>query len=119
MAYGRTLVDAEKPKASARARPRQALRPAGVLAAIRNPKEDGVVPRRMPRLRGDRRSRKHAGLPILQCARSLGLSSVPAVVIDRKRAACCSGRGPDEAVLRAAGPGAAVESNFVGVVKWS
>jgi hypothetical protein len=36
-------------------------------------------------------------------ARSLGIRSVPAVVIDGTLAACCSGRGPDEATLRAAG----------------
>jgi glutaredoxin 3 len=38
-------------------------------------------------------------------ARSLGIRSVPAVVIDGTLAACCSGRGPDEATLRAAGLG--------------
>jgi hypothetical protein len=31
--------------------------------------------------------------------------SVPAVVIDGKLADCCTGRGPDEATLRAAGLG--------------
>ncbi len=36
---------------------------------------------------------------------SLGIRSVPAVVIDGKLANCCAGRGPDEAVLRAAGLG--------------
>lgn len=36
-------------------------------------------------------------------AKALGISSVPAVVIDGKLAACCSGRGIDEAVLRTAG----------------
>ena len=36
-------------------------------------------------------------------ARSLGIRSVPAVVIDGKLADCCAGRGPDERVLRAAG----------------
>lgn len=38
-------------------------------------------------------------------AKSLGIRSVPAVVIDGKLADCCSGRGPDEAILRAAGLG--------------
>jgi glutaredoxin len=38
-------------------------------------------------------------------ARSLGIRSVPSVVIDGKLADCCSGRGVDEQVLRAAGLG--------------
>jgi glutaredoxin len=38
-------------------------------------------------------------------AKSLGIRSVPAVVIDGKPADCCTGRGPDEATLRAAGVG--------------
>jgi len=38
-------------------------------------------------------------------AKSLGVRSVPAVVIDGKLADCCSGRGPDEATLKAAGIG--------------
>ena len=38
-------------------------------------------------------------------ARSLGIRSVPAVVINGKLADCCAGRGPQEAVLRAAGLG--------------
>ncbi len=38
-------------------------------------------------------------------AKGLGIKSVPAVVIDGKLADCCSGRGPDEATLRAAGLG--------------
>ena len=41
-------------------------------------------------------------------AKSLGIRSVPAVVIDGKLADCCTGRGPDEATLRAAGLGQAV-----------
>lgn len=40
-------------------------------------------------------------------AKSLGVRSVPAVVIDGKLADCCAGRGPDEATLRAAGLGTA------------
>lgn len=40
-------------------------------------------------------------------AKSLGIRSVPAVVIDGKLADCCTGRGPDEATLRAAGLGTA------------
>lgn len=38
-------------------------------------------------------------------ASGLGVRSVPAVVIDGKLADCCSGRGPDEATLKAAGLG--------------
>lgn len=38
-------------------------------------------------------------------AKGLGIKSVPAVVIDGKLPGCCSGRGPDEATLRAAGIG--------------
>ena len=38
-------------------------------------------------------------------AKSLGVRSVPAVVIDGKLAECCTGRGPDETMLRAAGLG--------------
>jgi len=41
-------------------------------------------------------------------ARSLGIRSVPAVVIDGTLAACCSERGPDEATLRTAGLGHAL-----------
>jgi DNA-directed RNA polymerase subunit RPC12/RpoP len=42
---------------------------------------------------------------VIRRARSLGIRSVPAVVIDGRLADCCSGRGPDEAALRAAGIG--------------
>jgi len=38
-------------------------------------------------------------------AKSLGIRSVPAVVIDGKLADCCAGRGPDVATLRVAGLG--------------
>ena len=38
-------------------------------------------------------------------AKALGVRSVPAVVIDGRLADCCSGRGPQEATLRAAGLG--------------
>ena len=38
-------------------------------------------------------------------AKSLGVRSVPAVVINGQLADCCAGRGPDEATLRAAGLG--------------
>jgi glutaredoxin 3 len=38
-------------------------------------------------------------------AKSLGIRSVPAVVIDGQLADCCTGRGPDESTLRAAGLG--------------
>ncbi len=46
---------------------------------------------------------KDAG--VAQRAKSLGIRSVPAVVIDGSLAACCAGRGPDEAALRSAGLG--------------
>jgi hypothetical protein len=39
-------------------------------------------------------------------AKGLGVRSVPAVAVDGKLAACCAGRGVDEATLRAAGVGA-------------
>src|SRR3546814_15175297 len=38
-------------------------------------------------------------------AKTLGIRSVPAVVIDGKPAACCEGRGIDEANLHVAGLG--------------
>ncbi len=38
-------------------------------------------------------------------AKSLGIRSVPAVVIDGQLADCCAGRGPDEATLRSVGLG--------------
>ncbi len=38
-------------------------------------------------------------------AQSLGIRSVPAVVIEGKFADCCVGRGPDENTLRASGLG--------------
>jgi glutaredoxin 3 len=41
-------------------------------------------------------------------AKSLGIRSVPSVVIDGKLADCCAGRGVDESVLRAAGLGRAL-----------
>ena len=42
---------------------------------------------------------------VAERAKSLGIRSVPAVVIDGKLADCCSGRGPDDATLKAAGLG--------------
>jgi len=45
---------------------------------------------------------------VVRRAKELGIRSVPAVVIDGKLAACCSGRGVDEQVLRAAGLGKAL-----------
>ena len=42
---------------------------------------------------------------VAQRAKTLGVRSVPAVSIDGRLADCCSGRGPDEATLRAAGLG--------------
>ena len=41
-------------------------------------------------------------------AKSLGIRSVPAVVIDGKLADCCTGRGADESTLRLAGLGQAI-----------
>ena len=38
-------------------------------------------------------------------ARSLGIRSVPAVVIDGRLASCCAGGGVDEGALRASGVG--------------
>ena len=38
-------------------------------------------------------------------AKGLGIRSIPAVVIDGTLAECCTGRGVDEAMLRAAGIG--------------
>jgi|SRR6516225_4014058 len=45
---------------------------------------------------------------VAQRAKSLGIRSVPSVVIEGKLADCCSGRGVDEQVLRAAGLGRAL-----------
>jgi glutaredoxin 3 len=42
---------------------------------------------------------------IARRAKSLGIRSVPAVVINGQLADCCAGRGPDEQMLRAAGLG--------------
>ena len=42
---------------------------------------------------------------IAKRARDLGVRAVPAVAIDGKLAACCSGAGLDEQALRAAGLG--------------
>jgi glutaredoxin len=44
-------------------------------------------------------------IDVAKRAKALGIRSVPAVVIDGKLAACCTGRGVDEATLRAAGLG--------------
>ena len=45
---------------------------------------------------------------IAERSRSLGIRSVPAVVVDGKLADCCTGRGPEEVSLRSAGLGQAV-----------
>lgn len=42
---------------------------------------------------------------VAERAESLGIRSVPAVVIDGALADCCAGRGPDMATLRQAGLG--------------
>jgi glutaredoxin 3 len=44
-------------------------------------------------------------IEVAKRAKALGIRSVPAVVIDGNLAACCAGRGVDEATLRAAGLG--------------
>lgn len=41
-------------------------------------------------------------------AKSLGIRSVPAVVINGALADCCAGRGPDQQTLREAGVGQAL-----------
>ncbi len=45
---------------------------------------------------------------VAERAKSLGVQSLPAVVIDGKLAECCSNRGLDEAALKEAGLGQAV-----------
>jgi len=47
-------------------------------------------------------------ITIVRRAKSLGVRSVPAVVINGKLADCCSERGVDEQTLRAAGLGRAL-----------
>lgn len=42
---------------------------------------------------------------VAQRAKQLGIRSVPAVAINGQLAGCCTGRGPDEKTLRAAGLG--------------
>ncbi|MBI1740383.1 MAG: thioredoxin family protein [Acidobacteriales bacterium] len=42
---------------------------------------------------------------IAERAKVLGIRSVPAIAVDGKLAACCSGRGADETALRSAGIG--------------
>ncbi len=42
---------------------------------------------------------------IAERAKTLGISSVPSIVIDGKLAECCAGKGPDETTLRVAGIG--------------
>ena len=42
---------------------------------------------------------------VAERAKSLGVRSVPAVVINGELAGCCAERGPDENTLRAAGLG--------------
>ncbi len=42
---------------------------------------------------------------VAERAKSLGIRSVPAVVVDGELADCCKGNGPDETTLRAAGLG--------------
>jgi glutaredoxin 3 len=62
----------------------------------------------------DRRRRNHGGEVIVldmndsgvaKRAKALGVRSVPAVAIDGKLAECCTGRGINVQVLRAAGLG--------------
>ena len=47
-------------------------------------------------------------IEVAKRAKSLGIRSVPSVVIDGKLADCCAGRGVDEQTLRAAGLGKAI-----------
>ena len=42
---------------------------------------------------------------VAERAKSLGIQSIPAIVIDGKLADCCAGRGPDETTLKASGLG--------------
>ncbi len=42
---------------------------------------------------------------VAERAKSLGIKSIPAIVIDGKLADCCAGRGPDETTFKAAGLG--------------
>jgi glutaredoxin 3 len=42
---------------------------------------------------------------VAERAKSLGIRTVPAVVVEGKLAGCCTGRGPDEATLRSEGIG--------------
>ena len=42
---------------------------------------------------------------VAERAKTLGIHSVPTVIIDGKIIDCCTGRGPDEAALKAAGLG--------------
>ena len=44
-------------------------------------------------------------MQVVRRAKELGIRSVPAVVMEGKLAACCSGRGIDEQTLRTAGLG--------------
>jgi glutaredoxin 3 len=44
---------------------------------------------------------------VAQRAQTLGIRSLPAVAVDGRLAACCSGRGVDAHALRTAGVGAA------------
>ena len=46
---------------------------------------------------------------VAERAKSLGIRSVPAVVVDGKLADCCQGRGPDEVALGAAGIGQSIQ----------
>lgn len=46
-------------------------------------------------------------IEVVKRAKSLGIRSIPAVVIDGQLAGCCAGRGVDEASLRLAGLGRA------------
>ncbi len=43
--------------------------------------------------------------PVAAKAKDYGIRAVPAVVVDGQLATCCTGAGPDEATLRAAGLG--------------
>jgi len=49
-----------------------------------------------------------ANIDVAKRAKGLGIRSIPAVVIEGKLAGCCTGRGVDESILRAAGLGRSV-----------
>lgn len=47
---------------------------------------------------------------VAERAKSIGIRTVPAVLIDAKLANCCSGQGPDKATLSRAGLGKPIKN---------